>query len=212
MGPKTARPPHVDDVLPARADVTGTHRRLLEVALRTFGDRGFNGVSVRDLAQGANIHPSSMYAHLASKEALLMELMIFGHDEHLDRVRTAVADAQGGAVSRMRAYVDAHVGFHLDFPLLARVANRELHALGPDSAAQVLDLRHEAEGLMVTIIKEGIAEGCFQAPEPWLAAAMIGGMGIRVSEWWDPGGPYTKGRVRQIYTDGALRILGVVDP
>ena len=197
-----------DVLLPPRAEVTGTHRRLLEVALLTFGDKGFNGVSVRDLAQGANIHPSSMYAHLASKEALLMELMVLGHDEHLDRVAGAVAAAPAGAVARMRAYVTAHVGLHLDYPLLARVANRELHALGPESAERVLALRHEAEGLMVSIIKEGVAEGLFVAAEPWLAAAMIGGMGIRVSEWWDPLGPYTKDEVRDTYTDGALRILG----
>ncbi|MHB8508090.1 MAG: helix-turn-helix domain-containing protein [Candidatus Dormibacteria bacterium] len=67
-------------LLPARADADGTHRRLLEAALVLFGDRGFHGVSVREIAEATGIRPSSMYAHLASKEQLLLELMLIGHE------------------------------------------------------------------------------------------------------------------------------------
>src|SRR5579864_8578630 len=116
-------------LLPARSVADGTHRRLLEVALLTFGERGFHGVSVRELAAAAGIQPSSMYAHLASKEALLMELVMLGHEEHRDRLRAARDLSAGDPMERIRALVRTHVGFHAEYPLLARVANRELHAL-----------------------------------------------------------------------------------
>jgi AcrR family transcriptional regulator len=198
------------DHLPPRATADGTHRRLLEVALETFGDRGFNGVSVRELAKAAGIQPSSMYTHLASKEALLLELMLLGHEEHCAQVTEAVACVDPeDQPARIAAWVWAHVGFHLRYPLLARVANRELHALSPDAAAQVLAVRKTAENLMTDIIRAGATEGAFVVDEPWLAAAMIGGMGIRVAEWWDPALGFAPETVRAAYRDGALRLLGV---
>jgi AcrR family transcriptional regulator len=196
--------------LPARATADGTHRRLLEVALETFGDRGFNGVSVRELAREAGIHPSSIYAHLASKEALLLELMLLGHDEHCERVTSAVAAvAADDVVACMAAYVWAHVGFHIEYPLLGRVANRELHALSPEAARSVLRVRKTAEGLLTGLIERGASSGVFTVDDPWLSAAMIGGMGIRVSEWWDPSLGFAADDVRRAYRDGALRLLGV---
>lgn len=196
--------------LPPRATADGTHRRLLEVALETFGDRGFNGVSVRELAKAAGIHPSSIYAHLASKEALLLELMLLGHDEHCDRVSAAVeaVTPADDVVACMSAYVMAHVGFHIEYPLLGRVANRELHALSPEAAREVLRVRKTAEGLLTGLIERGASTGVFTVGEPWLAAAMIGGMGIRVSEWWDPALGFAADDVRAAYRDGALRLLG----
>jgi AcrR family transcriptional regulator len=198
------------DHLPPRATADGTHRRLLEVALETFGDRGFNGVSVRELAKAAGIHPSSIYSHLASKEALLLELMLLGHEEHCERVTVAVAAvAPDVEVAGLAAYVEAHVSFHLEYPLLGRVANRELHALSPPAAADVLRVRKTAESLLTDIIRRGVGAGVFTVDDPWLGAAMIGGMGIRVSEWWDPTLGFAPDDVRSAYRDGALRLLGV---
>jgi AcrR family transcriptional regulator len=194
-------------LLPARSEADGTHRRLLEVALLTFGERGFHGVSVRELAEAAGIRPSSMYAHLASKEALLMELVMLGHEEHRDRLRAAYEAAGSGAVERMRALVRAHVGLHVEYPLLARVANRELHALKPARRERVLKVRTESEGLMQSTVEQGVAEGVFSVPDAWLAVAVIGGSGIRVADWWSPDLGYSEEQVEDAYAEFAIRLL-----
>jgi AcrR family transcriptional regulator len=195
-------------LLPPRAAVDGTHRRLLEVALRMFGDRGFHGASVRELAAAVGIHPSSIYAHLSSKQALLMELVLMGHEEHWERVSTAVAGAPDDVAERVRAWVTAHVGLHLDFPLLARVANKELHVLEPADAAKVMAVREQAADLLDALVAEGVAAGRFSASDPWLATVMIGSMGVRVSEWWDPDMGYEPAEVQAAFAEGALRIVG----
>lgn len=195
-------------LLPPRAEVDGTHRRLLEVALLTFGDRGFHGVSVRELAAAVGIHPSSIYSHLSSKQALLMELVLMGHEEHWDRVSSAVAGAPDDVAARVHAWVVAHVGLHLEFPLLARVANKELHALEPANAAKVMAVRERAADLLATVVDEGVASGRFSVSDAWLATVMIGSMGVRVSEWWDPEMGYEPSEVQTAYAEGALRIVG----
>ncbi|GAC1327148.1 MAG: hypothetical protein NVSMB17_00830 [Candidatus Dormibacteria bacterium] len=196
-------------LLPARSVADGTHRRLLEVALLTFGERGFHGVSVREIAEAVGIRPSSVYAHLESKEALLLELVSMGHEEHLARLRVANASEPADVTRRMRALVRAHVRMHAEYPLLARVANRELQVLQPASQQQVRAVREEAQRLLSQTIEDGIAEGTFSVPDPWLALAVIGGSGIRVSEWWGLGLGYTVEEVEDTYADFAIRLLTV---
>jgi len=196
-------------LLPARSVADGTHRRLLEVALLTFGERGFHGVSVRELAAAAGIQPSSMYAHLASKEALLMELVMLGHEEHRDRLRAARDLAGGDPLERIRALVRAHVGFHAEYPLLARVANRELHALKPARLEKVLKVRGESEAMLQEAVAEGVSAGVFSVPDDWLAVAVIGGSGIRVADWWNPELGYTVEEVQETYAEFAVRLLTV---
>lgn len=194
-------------LLPSRSEADGTHRRLLEVALLTFGERGFHGVSVRELAAAAGIQPSSMYAHLASKEALLMELVMLGHEEHRDRLRAALDSAGGDPLEQIRALVRAHVGFHAGYPLLARVANRELHALKPARLEKVLKVRGESEAMFQATVAGGVAAGVFSVPDDWLAVAVIGGSGIRVADWWNPELGYTVEEVQETYAEFAVRLL-----
>jgi AcrR family transcriptional regulator len=201
--------PATRDLLPPRVDADGTHRRLLEAALVTFGERGFNGVSVRDLARATHIHPSSMYVHLASKEALLMELMMVGHHEYADRIGAALDAARPDVVDRLSAFVRAHVGMHVTYPLLARVCNHELHALSPAPRAQVQEIRDECSAQLLGLIDEGVGTGRFSTPDSWLAGAMIGRMGVGVCEWWDPDLGYSPNEVIEAFVDGSLGIVGV---
>lgn len=196
-----------DYLLPSRSLADGTHRRLLEVALLTFGERGFHGVSVRELADAAGIRPSSMYAHLSSKEALLMELVTMGHEEHRDRLRAAFDSEPDAIVDRMCALVRAHVRLHVEYPLLARVANRELHALKPAGQERVRKVREEAQGMLLQTIQDGVAAGLFSVPDAWMALAVIGGSGIRVAEWWDPAMGYQVEDVEDAYSEFAIRML-----
>jgi AcrR family transcriptional regulator len=197
-----------NNLLPPRSSADGTHRRLLEVALLTFGERGFHGVSVRELARAAGIQPSSMYAHLSSKEALLMELVMLGHEEHRARLLAAAEDAgDDDVVEKMRALVRAHVRMHAEYPLLARVANRELHALKPARREKVLKVRGDSEQLLQSTVEKGVIAGVFSVPDPWLAMAVIGGSGIRVAEWWNADHTYTIEDVEAAYSEFAIRLL-----
>src|SRR5476649_388248 len=52
----------------------GTRDRILKTAERLFAERGFNGVSVRELAAAANVNIASIGYHFRSKEGLLAEV------------------------------------------------------------------------------------------------------------------------------------------
>ena len=79
--------PEWDEPRPAGA------QRLLEAAVVSFAERGYHGVSVRDLASAAGVKAASVYAHFPSKEALLAELVLHGHRAHHVAVREAILGA-----------------------------------------------------------------------------------------------------------------------
>src|SRR5262245_25948667 len=119
-------------VLPDGVVPKGTRGRVLLAGLRLFAELGFHGTSIRDLGGAAGINSATLYAHFPSKEHLLAELVLLGHEEMLRRLRCALVESAADPVDRLRAMVAAHVSVHTDFPLLALVANAELHALSPD--------------------------------------------------------------------------------
>jgi AcrR family transcriptional regulator len=200
-----------EELLPPRATADGTLRRIQETALALFAERGYHGVSMRELAAAAGIRASSLYVHVASKEDLLLQLIVLGHEEHRDAMRQATLDADGGTPqAQLAAAVRAHVRFHATFPLLALVANNELRSLGDEAAAVVMAVRGDAEGLLRDILDRGTRTGAFRGGDTWLAMAAIGGMGIRVASWYRPGpDTYPIEQVCDTYADFALRIAGV---
>lgn len=197
-------------LLPPRAQADGTLRRLHEVALLLFAERGYHGVSMRDLAGAAGVGASSLYGYVASKEALLLDLVLLAHDEHREGLRQALLETDGDPGEQLRAVVQAHVRLHASYPLLATVANNELHALSDAARRSVLAVRGDAEGTITSIIERGLRLGVFACDDAWLATAAIGGMGIRVASWYRPGSGYEIDQVCRQYALFALRLVGWV--
>ena len=199
--------PSADELLPPRVLATGTLRRLYEVALNEFGARGFHAVSVRDLTQALGLGASSLYAHVASKQDLLADLIRLGHEEHRDQLRLALLDAGSQPQEQIRALTRAHVHVHATYPLLTRVCNRELAALRDDARAEVLTIRLDAERMFLDVIERGQRLGAFPVRDPMLAVAAIGAMGIRVAEWWSPELEITADEVADAYAEFAVKLL-----
>jgi AcrR family transcriptional regulator len=63
--------------MPRTAGTTAedTRARILEVALQLVTERGYAGMSIRDLADELGLTTAAMYYHFASKEALLDALV-----------------------------------------------------------------------------------------------------------------------------------------
>jgi AcrR family transcriptional regulator len=57
-----------------------TRERILDVALDLFTDQGFDGTSMREIAERLDITKPSIYYHFASKEEILMALHMRMHE------------------------------------------------------------------------------------------------------------------------------------
>ncbi|MDP9101187.1 MAG: TetR/AcrR family transcriptional regulator [Actinomycetota bacterium] len=197
-------------VLPPLNGLAPGKLRLLEAAVVAFAERGYHGVSIRDLAGQTGIQAASVYAHFASKEDLLFELVIFGHRAHYNHLRDAILGAGTDPVDQLRAAVRANVWFHATYPLLAISANSELHALNPDHEAEVLRLRRDAGVLLSAVVERGNDSGAFHSPHPWLPMSAVAGMCLRVAWWFRPAVDTQEGPLSE-YPKAAASWLGPED-
>src|SRR6201986_4506358 len=64
---------------PAQADAS-TREKILDVALDLFTDQGFDGTSMREIAERLGIRKPAISDHFASKEEILMALHMRLHE------------------------------------------------------------------------------------------------------------------------------------
>lgn len=53
------------------SELTGTKLHIVECSIELFAERGYSGVSVRDIARLVGIRDASIYSHFASKDEIL---------------------------------------------------------------------------------------------------------------------------------------------
>ena len=193
--------------LPTAAMRDGTAGRILGAALVLFARRGFHGTSIRDIGDELGLKPANLYAYFESKEHLLAELVRVGHEEHHAALRSALIAAGAGPVEQLQALVRAHVRMHAEYPLLATVANAEMHVLSPELVAPARVLRAQSEALFHEVVRRGVALGVFAPPHAVVTVAAIGGMGLRVANWYQPDFELSPAELADVHAELALRML-----
>ena len=195
--------------LPPRPAADGTRGRILLAGLGLFAEHGYHGTSIRDIAAEAAVRSASLYAHFPSKEAILAELVLAGHEEHHARLVTALLHSGTDPRDSLAALVRAHVRAHTDYPMLAVVANNEMHALSPAAAAPAVAVRRRSEAMLWEVLTIGQQHGAFNLVHPEATAAAIGSMGIRVASWYPaPQAGLTPSQLADVYASLALRMAG----
>ena len=132
--PGAQRAPKVD-----RRKAPQTKTRILDAAEVLFAQRGFDGVSLRDIAQRAGVQLALSHYHFGSKEDLFRAVVDRRADDHVRSLRDALDTAMRASGERgpppeaiVRAFLTpilkrwAHggAGWKNYVQLLARVANQ----------------------------------------------------------------------------------------
>jgi len=183
--------------LPPRPAPDATRGRILLAGLGLFAEHGFHGTSIRDIAAGTAVQSASLYAHFPSKEAILAELVLAGHEEHHTRLVTALLQSGTDPRDRLAALVRAHVQTHTDYPMLAVVASNEMHALSPAAAAPAAAVRRRSEALLAEVLAMGRQQGVFDVVHLEATAAR--------SAAWVSGSPAGTRRPRPAWTPPSWR-------
>lgn len=191
--------------LPADLGLSDSRLRVLEAATGLLGERGFHGVSMRDLADALGIKGSSLYAHVSSKQHLLFEVTQIGLREYYSTLTAALLESGSAPDEQLRALVHAHVLMQLTYPALTQTCTRELRHLEPELQAQVVAIRVQAEQLFLNVVDRGVRLGRFTVTNPRRAMRAIADMGIRTAEWPRPEGDADE--IANDYAGYALRLL-----
>jgi AcrR family transcriptional regulator len=106
----------------ASARLSGPERRqrILDAAVESFAERGYEATSVGEIAAAAGITKPVLYDHFGSKRDLFVELMESARDELTRRGAEAFA-GDAPLEARLRTAVDAFFAFVEEHPYAARV-------------------------------------------------------------------------------------------
>jgi AcrR family transcriptional regulator len=157
---------------------------LLEVAVRVYTERGFDGTSMGDLAGAAELSKSSLYHHVESKEQLL-RLALDRAVEPLFAVLDEPGAREGRAIERLEHVVRREVEVLVErlpyVTLLLRVRG--------NSATErwALEQRRQFDHLVAALVTAAAAEGDVRADlDPGLVARLLFGTVNSLVEWYDP--------------------------
>jgi AcrR family transcriptional regulator len=198
-----------DHDLPPGTGGEGTRRRILLAGLELFAERGYFASSIRDIAARATLKSATLYTHFESKEAILAELVLLGHDFHHRLLVTALLESGEDPRDQLVGLVRAHVCSHADYALLATVANNELDRLRPEAAAAAIVLRDRSGDLLTEVLERGIERRVFQVVDPLATRLAIATMGRGVANWYpSPRNQLGRDQVAEAYATLALRMVG----
>lgn len=138
---------------------TQIHRRVLDAFAGLLTDRGYDAISMADVAAAAGIGRTVIYNHFPDKDAIVVALAGDETDRYLARLGGALAEVDG-PVEQLRAYVRHHRAsadeFHLGL-------GAELYVmLSKDSLAEIRAHVVEVESVLRSILRAGVESGDFR--------------------------------------------------
>ena len=140
----TAR--HADAGRPSRRE------QILQAAAQLFAERGSRAVGVDDVGAAVGVTGPAIYRHVASKDAMLAEMLVRISERLLEGGSERVAASGDDPAAQLRALIDFQVEFALDNPALITVQDRDLASLPDPEAAQVRRLQRRYVEVWVAVL------------------------------------------------------------
>lgn len=196
--------------LPALDDFTPSQRAILYACVELFGERGYAGTSVRDIAALVGIKSASLYKSFPSKQAMLDALSQLGHNEFSKRQINAVLAAGDDPREQLAAGVRCLVVITCEFPQLTRIVNGEVRNLSPRGFDRDQSARLQSARILHDVLERGQAQGAFTQEDFTLVPLVMWSLAVGLAGWFPYSVDVTVEELADSYADMALRIVGAL--
>ncbi|MCL3818621.1 TetR/AcrR family transcriptional regulator [Aeromicrobium wangtongii] len=185
-----------------------TSQEIRRVALEMFATKGYDATSVRDIAAVVGIRGATLYHHFGSKEEILWDLTLSA----LEAISSSWKDAErqlgtDDPTERLRAFVRAHVVFHIRRQTDAAIVNAQLNRLSPDHFQEAVALRSRYERELTAIVESCLATGQHTVPDLRVTVFAILQMTTAVTTWYQPDGPLSVDELASVYAELAVKMI-----
>jgi AcrR family transcriptional regulator len=156
---------------------TSIRDQILAAATPLFVQRGYDGISMREIAEACKLSKAGIYYHFIDKEDLFLALLTANLD-HLTGLWSQSANARGNCRARITCF--AHMLFEQmgsDERAMIRLANHEMSKLSP-ARRETFALHYKNTFLapLALEFQAGIAAGEIKAHDPHLLVWVLLGM------------------------------------
>jgi len=189
------------------SDGVRTEDAIRQAAVALIAERGFEAMTLRELAQRVGVQPGSIYRYFPSKRRMLAELLL----EHLRFLLMNWQREQPDTenpLERLRAFVDFHVRLHTLRRREVFVANMELRSLAAADYREVVALRRRYEDILTEILRDGMERKVIRVSDARVAAFAILAMLTGVGTWFREDGRIGKRELVAQYTQLVMQCVG----
>jgi AcrR family transcriptional regulator len=169
-------------------DEAGRRRQLLRASARLFREKGYDGTSVRDIAQATGLQSGSWVYHFPTKQDILVAVMEEGLNDALARIE-AIARRDLPPRRKFAALVRAHLETILapgqDF---IPVVLYEWRSLDPAAVPRVTAPLRRYEAIWKKVIGE-LQRGGEWPGRTRIDALLLFGALNWIARWYSPEGP-----------------------
>lgn len=140
-----------------------TETKLIETALSLFAQKGFAGVSIRELARAANVNSALISYHFGGKEGLYKAVM----EEQFSPIAQVIKKfgdmAEISPRERLHQYAKNIVMIHRERPFLAQCFHIEL--ANPSACCESVIKKYVSQmfQFLHKTLEEGVSNGDFKA-------------------------------------------------
>ncbi|NOX62421.1 MAG: TetR/AcrR family transcriptional regulator [Chloroflexi bacterium] len=139
--------------------ISDVRTRILDEAAALFVQRGYHGISMREIAARAGVSKAALYYHFQDKEALFLGILM----ANLEQIEAIILRARSEEVTpqaRIGRIFREIAALPPEQRAMIRLANQELPHLSAEAKERFVQLYHTRfAGAIEAILREGVASG-----------------------------------------------------
>lgn len=147
-----------------------TRERIFDALARLMDERGYDAVSLADVAAAAGLARTAIYNYVPDKETLLVAYASRETDRYLAQLREALAQVDD-PVGQLQTYLRHQVAYFALHHLPPGPALR--HLLPQEAFARVLDHVAAVDAVLLDILGRGVADRYMASDDVATTASMI---------------------------------------
>lgn len=185
--------------MPQIAPRTNRRDDIVSAAGELFSARGFHGTSMRDLARSLDLQGSSLYAHFASKDDLLWEIVDTAAAAFIAAADSVPRD--GSPTQRLSGLIAAHLRVISNELPYATVFFQDWAHLSEGRKTRLIAMRDAYQRRFRDVIADGVRLGEFHTPDVALATLVVLSALNFTYQWLDPAGRLTHEQLVARFTE-----------
>lgn len=140
-------------------------KEIIDVASQLFKEKGYNAVSMRDIAQEMGIKAASLYNHITGKQEILSTIILEVAEKFTNGMNKVMME-KSSSVLKIQKIIELHIGITINYSEGMATLNNDWMHLNDTDRKEFIKMREKYEESFRQIIKQGIKDQEIQPRHP----------------------------------------------
>jgi TetR/AcrR family transcriptional regulator len=170
---------------------------VIAEASRAFGHRGYQNVSLDDIAKSLNVTKPALYHYIKSKQELLYECHSLAMDIGDQALEHAIATGENG-LEKLEMFISNYINAFAS-ELAASAVLHELNAIPPEERKRIIGRRRQFDLRLRNVIQIGIDDKTIMPCDAKLAVFWFMGAINGIPRWFSAEGEFSGAQIAEAF-------------